>query len=47
MSINKTSLKKFWDKLVNGNEDERETDFLPAILEVTETPPSPVGRGPP
>ena len=44
MSINKTSLKKFWDKLVNGNEDERETDFLPAILEVTETPPSPVGR---
>ena len=33
-----------WNKLIDGSNDERETDFLPAILEVTETPPSPVGR---
>ena len=38
------AIKKMWDKLINGNGDERETEFLPAILEVTETPPSPVGR---
>lgn len=38
------SIKKVWNKLIDGSGDERETDFLPAILEVTETPPSPVGR---
>ena len=38
------SIKKMWNKLIDGSNDERETDFLPAILEVTETPPSPVGR---
>lgn len=37
-------IKEMWDKLINGKTDERETEFLPAILEVTETPPSPVGR---
>lgn len=37
-------IKKMWDKLINGSGDEKETEFLPAILEVTETPPSPVGR---
>lgn len=37
-------LTKIWDNLVNGKEEEQETEFLPAILEVTETPPSPVGR---
>jgi len=35
---------KFWKWLVHGEERERETEFLPAILEVTETPPSPTGR---
>ena len=38
------SLKKFWKWLVHGEEREKETEFLPAILEVTETPPSPTGR---
>lgn len=38
------SLKKFWHWLAHGEEREKETEFLPAILEVTETPPSPVGR---
>lgn len=37
-------IKELWNKLINGRTDERETEFLPAILEVTETPPSPVGR---
>ncbi len=35
---------KFWKNLVHGEEREKETEFLPAILEVTETPPSPTGR---
>ena len=35
---------KFWRWLVHGEEREKETEFLPAILEVTETPPSPTGR---
>lgn len=35
---------KFWNWLIHGEEREKETEFLPAILEVTETPPSPVGR---
>ena len=38
------SLKKFWKWLVHGEERDKETEFLPAILEVTETPPSPTGR---
>ena len=37
-------MKKFWHWLVHGEEREKETEFLPAILEVTETPPSPTGR---
>ena len=37
-------LKEKWDELINGPHDKREKEFLPAILEVTETPPSPVGR---
>lgn len=35
---------KFWHWLIHGEEREKETEFLPAILEVTETPPSPTGR---
>ena len=35
---------KFWNWLIHGEEREKETEFLPAILEVTETPPSPTGR---
>ena len=35
---------KFWKWLLHGEEREKETEFLPAILEVTETPPSPTGR---
>lgn len=38
------NLKNIWDRLIHGKEDEQETEFLPAILEVTETPPSPIGR---
>ncbi len=37
-------LKETWNWLVHGDENEKETEFLPAILEVTETPPSPTGR---
>jgi len=37
-------LKELWDRLIDGGSDKRETEFLPSILEVTETPPSPVGR---
>jgi len=37
-------MKKFWNWLVHGEKREKETEFLPAILEVTETPPSPTGR---
>ncbi len=37
-------MRKYWDWLVHGEEREKETEFLPAILEVTETPPSPTGR---
>lgn len=35
---------KFWKWLIHGEDREKETEFLPAILEVTETPPSPTGR---
>lgn len=37
-------MKKFFKWLIHGEKREKETEFLPAILEVTETPPSPVGR---
>lgn len=38
------NIKKMWDSFINGHESEKETEFMPAILEVTETPPSPTGR---
>ena len=38
------SIKKFFNWLIHGEKREKETEFLPAILEVTETPPSPIGR---
>ena len=37
-------MKRFFKWLLHGEEREKETEFLPAILEVTETPPSPTGR---
>ena len=37
-------LKELWNKFIGEGQDARETEFLPSILEVTETPPSPVGR---
>ena len=37
-------MKKFLNWLLHGEERKKETEFLPAILEVTETPPSPTGR---
>ncbi len=40
----KKKLKKFFKWLIHGEDREKETEFLPAILEVTETPPSPIGR---
>ena len=36
--------KKFWHRFIEGDKEGTETEFLPSILEVTETPPSPVGR---
>lgn len=40
----KKTLQKFFHWLLHGEDREKETEFLPAILEVTETPPSPTGR---
>lgn len=38
-------LKELWNKFIGEDgRDAQETEFLPSILEVTETPPSPVGR---
>ena len=39
-----SKIKEVWNKLIEGDKDGKETEFLPSILEVTETPPSPVGR---
>lgn len=36
--------KKFWHRFIEGDKEDKEVEFLPSILEVTETPPSPVGR---
>ena len=36
--------KKFWHRFIEGDKDDTEVEFLPSILEVTEAPPSPVGR---
>jgi len=38
------TIKEVWRKFIDGDKDGKETEFLPSILEVTETPPSPVGR---
>lgn len=38
------TFKDIWNWLLHGEDREKETEFLPAILEVTETPPSPTGR---
>ena len=38
------TIKELWRKFIDGDKDGKETEFLPSILEVTETPPSPVGR---
>ena len=38
------TIKNFFHWLLHGEDREKETEFLPAILEVTETPPSPTGR---
>ncbi len=35
---------KWWRDFIKGPDENTETEFLPAILEVTDTPPSPVGR---
>ena len=38
-------IKDMWKRFIGEDgQDARETEFLPSILEVTETPPSPVGR---
>ena len=38
-------IKDMWKRSIGEDgQDARETEFLPSILEVTETPPSPVGR---
>ena len=39
------NIKQLWKRFIGEDgRDARETEFLPSILEVTETPPSPVGR---
>jgi hemolysin D len=37
-------LTELWKRFIGEEQDPNETEFLPSILEVTETPPSPVGR---
>lgn len=37
-------LRQLWHQFIDGKTEGKETEFLPAILEVTETPPSPTGR---
>lgn len=37
-------IKEAWRKFIDGDKNTQETEFLASILEVTETPPSPVGR---
>ena len=37
-------IRDIWRSILNDDQDKQETEFLPALLEVTETPPSPVGR---
>ena len=34
----------WWRRFMDGDRSQKETEFLPSILEVTEEPPSPVGR---
>lgn len=38
------SLKDKWNNFVYGDNDQGEAEFLPSILEITDKPPSPVGR---
>ena len=39
------NIKQLWKRFIGEDgRDAQETEFLPSILEVTETPPSPVGR---
>lgn len=38
-------LQEIFRKRTRDELSQQETEFLPAVLEVTETPPSPVGRG--
>jgi hemolysin D len=38
------NIKKWFTPQKQGQLSSQETEFLPAVLEVTETPPSPVGR---
>ena len=40
----KEQYRKFYHHFIEGDTEGTETEFLPSILEVTETPPSPVGR---
>ncbi len=44
MIMNKWNIWKFFKKESGRKLTRRETEFLPAVLEVTETPPSPLGR---
>lgn len=37
-------IKELWKSFIDGRDDAKDTEFLPSILEVVETPPSPVGR---
>jgi len=40
----KEKWQDFYHRFIEGDKEGTETEFLPSILEVTETPPSPVGR---
>ncbi|MEI6056667.1 MAG: HlyD family type I secretion periplasmic adaptor subunit [Lentisphaerota bacterium] len=37
-------LEKYWQKFSGQRIDDKELEFLPSVIEVLETPPSPVGR---
>lgn len=40
----KKIFERIWQKFSGQNLDDRELEFLPSVIEVLETPPSPVGR---
>lgn len=44
LELIREQFKRFHHRFIEGDKEGTEVEFLPSILEVTETPPSPVGR---